>query len=189
MPSGAAAGLVLAAAMLWSELAPAAAPRRAARAVPVNQGGASALIRAASQITGIEIVDAATGETRAQLTSWEVKSLAALLRVSAPYPAQVFTNPSWEAVFLIHTRSRGAFVVFLLREDTLRLEVPESLARRFGVPAGVPRDRLVEVTLPYASWVWAALEARLGPPTNPENQLPPPMDTNLDEIAPRPRAK
>jgi len=153
---------------------------------PVNQGGAPGLIRAASQLVGVDLLDGKDGHVRGSFTTGEVKNFAALVRAGSAREAQTMGGP-WTSVLRIQTRSRGVYVAYVMDGDALRLEIPVVVARQLGVQPGVARHKRVEVQMRYERWFYDALEARLGP--SDTHQDVPPTDVPKDQMFPRPRPK
>ena len=142
----------------------------------INRGGAAGLVRAAGQITAVDLVETSTHSKQATLTAAEKMQLAASVRRARATEFSSTTGSPWDSVYLIRTRSLGMYVAQLWDDQSLIVEVPDQLSKPDvpGKKFGVARERSEVLISNYEDFraLRTVLERRLGQPTKKEFRPP-----------------
>jgi hypothetical protein len=134
--------------------------------MPVNRGGAEGLRKAAKRVTGIELVDPASGAVRWTLTSSDMDRLLGLVRGGrASRDSLTMAPPPWPVILVFRLRSRGSYAAHLVGHGSLRVNLEDPVSSGIVGQEGI-RWVAQELFLPDEDlWLWNLMEERFGPST------------------------
>jgi len=153
----------------------------AAQATDVtNRDGLRGLLAALNDVDAVELVRWDRPAPAEPLSPADSTRLVQLIRHGRLTETSTVAHPPWPAAFVFHARSHGSYAATLVGRANLRLDAGRPDGHFEGSAARWNSSPPPEMALDQDDdWLWAYLEARLGP-TREKEYLTPKAPPNLE---------